>query len=138
KRWLVTGGVGFIGHHLCRALLARGDRVQVLDDFSDAPYPTRLKRRHAETLAREHGDRFAVEEACVTNREVAARLSEGVDGVSHHSALAPARPPSADPPRYAVVNVEGTATQLDAAQRAGVPLFVFASSSSVYGNATPL
>ena len=44
KRWLVTGGVGFIGSHLCRALLARGDAVRVLDDFSDAPYPTALKR----------------------------------------------------------------------------------------------
>lgn len=138
KRWLVTGGVGFIGHHLCRTLLARGDRVQVLDDFSDAPYPTRLKRRHAEALAREHGDRFAVEEACVTNREVAARLCEGVDGVIHLAGLAGVRPSFADPARYAVVNVEGTATQLDAAQRADVPLFVFASSSSVYGNATPL
>ncbi len=138
KRWLVTGGVGFIGHHLCRTLLARGDRVHVLDDFSDAPYPTRLKRRHAETLAREHGERFAVEEACITDRGVAARLAKGVDGVIHLAGLAGVRPSFADPARYAVVNVEGTATQLEAAQRAGVPLFVFASSSSVYGNATPL
>ena len=50
RRWLVTGGVGFIGHHLCRALLSRGDELTVLDDFSDAPYPSSLKRRHAAAL----------------------------------------------------------------------------------------
>jgi UDP-glucuronate 4-epimerase len=136
--WLVTGGVGFIGHHLARALLLRGDEVRVLDDFSDAPYPARLKRRHAEALKREFGDRFSIEEACVTDRAAAARLAAGTAGVLHLAGLAGVRPSFADPARYAVVNVEGTATQLDAAQRAGTPLFVFASSSSVYGNSTPL
>ena len=52
RRWLVTGGVGFIGHHVTQALLERGDAVCVLDDFSNGPYPETLKRRHAKTLAR--------------------------------------------------------------------------------------
>jgi UDP-glucuronate 4-epimerase len=138
RRWLVTGGVGFIGHHLTRALLERGDSVRILDDFSDAPYPERLKRRHAATLTRDFGARVVIEEACVTDREAAARLAEGTAGVIHLAGLAGVRPSFADPARYAVVNVEGTATQLDAAQRAGSPLFLFASSSSVYGNSTPL
>ncbi|HVJ90293.1 MAG TPA: NAD-dependent epimerase/dehydratase family protein [Labilithrix sp.] len=138
QRWLVTGGVGFIGHHLTRALLARGDTVTVLDDFSDAPYPTLLKRRHAETLKREYEGRVDVVEACITNRQVATRLTEGIDGVLHLAGLAGVRPSFADPARYAVVNIEGTATLLEAAQRAQTPLFLFASSSSVYGNATPL
>lgn len=138
RRWLVTGGVGFIGHHLTRALLTRGDSVTVLDDFSDAPYPTRLKRRHADVLVREHGERVQVVEGCVTNRELAARLTEGTTGVLHLAGLAGVRPSFADPARYSVVNIEGTATLLDAAQRAGTPLFLFASSSSVYGNSTPL
>jgi UDP-glucuronate 4-epimerase len=137
-KWLVTGGVGFIGHHLSRELLARGDSVRVLDDFSDSPYPARLKRRHAKKLADEFGARFEIEEACVTDREAAGRLAEGMSGVLHLAGLAGVRPSFADPARYAVVNIEGTATQLDAAQKAGVPLFLFASSSSVYGNATPL
>lgn len=136
--WLLTGGVGFIGHHLSRALLQRGDAVRVLDDFSNEPYPERLKRRHAELLEREHGARFRVEEGCVTNRELAARLTTGVTGVLHLAGLAGVRPSFVDPARYAEVNVEGTAVQLQAAQNAGCALFLFASSSSVYGNATPL
>jgi UDP-glucuronate 4-epimerase len=140
QRWLVTGGVGFIGHHLTRALLERrpGDTVRVLDDFSDGPYPERLKRRHAEVLKREYGSRIEIERACVTDRGAAERLVAGTSGVLHLAGLAGVRPSFAEPARYAVVNVEGTATQLDAAQRAGCPLFLLASSSSVYGNTTPL
>lgn len=138
RRWLVTGGVGFIGHHLTRALLERGDSVTVLDDFSDAPYPTRLKRRHAEVLSREYAGRVDIVEACVTDRATAARVTSGAAGVIHLAGLAGVRPSFADPARYAAVNVEGTVTLLAAAQDAGTPLFVFASSSSVYGNATPL
>jgi len=137
-RWLVTGGVGFIGHHLSTALLARGDEVRILDDFSDAPYPAKLKRRHAQRLMQEFGSRVVIAEGCVTDAKLAARLVPGTDGVLHLAGLAGVRPSFAEPAHYAVVNVEGTATQLDAAQRAGTPLFLLASSSSVYGNTTPL
>lgn len=137
RTWLVTGGVGFIGHHLVRALVARGDRVRVLDDFSDAPYPTHLKRRNAAELTRE-SDRVEIVEGCVTDVSLVDRVTAGVDGVLHLAGLAGVRPSFAEPARYARVNVEGTATMLDAAQRGGVSLFVVASSSSVYGNATPL
>lgn len=135
KKWLVTGGVGFIGHHLTRTLLARGDFVRVVDDFSNEPYPTALKRRHAETLK---GERFELIEGCVTNRSLAKSAVEKIDGVIHLAGLAGVRPSFADPARYMAVNVEGTANMLDATQRAGLGLFAFASSSSVYGNSTPL
>jgi UDP-glucuronate 4-epimerase len=138
RTWLLTGGVGFIGHHLSRALLDRGDSVTVLDDFSDKPYPAELKRRHAGVLERDFGARFRVVTGCITDREIAARLTDGVYGVLHLAGLAGVRPSFAAPARYIEVNVEGTATLLDAAQQAGTSLFVFASSSSVYGNATPL
>ncbi|MDB4945485.1 MAG: UDP-glucose 4-epimerase [Labilithrix sp.] len=138
QRWLVTGGVGFIGSHLSRALLARGDSVRVLDDFSDAPYPRTQKRANQQLLAAEFGDRFEVVEGCVADRELAARAVAGTDAVIHLAGLAGVRPSFADPARYSKVNVEGTASVLDAAQRAGHTLFLFASSSSVYGNSTPL
>ena len=137
KRWLVTGGVGFIGSHLCRALLERGDAVRILDDFSDAPYPTALKRANHAALSHDFAG-LEVVEGCVTNKELATRLAEESDAVIHLAGLAGVRPSFAAPARYVAVNVEGTANLLDAAQRAGHDLFVFASSSSVYGNATPL
>jgi UDP-glucuronate 4-epimerase len=137
KRWLVTGGVGFIGSHLCRALLGRGDSVRILDDFSDAPYPALLKRENEATLRRDFPG-VEVVEGCVTNRALATSLVQQTDSVIHLAGLAGVRPSFADPGRYARVNVEGTANLLDAAQRAGHELFLFASSSSVYGNATPL
>jgi len=136
--WVVTGGIGFIGAHLCRALLARGDRVRVLDDFSDAPYPADFKRQNAADLRQVHGDAFDVVEGCVTDRTFAERVVAGATGVLHLAGLAGVRPSFADPGRYAKVNVEGTAAILDAAQRAGHEIFLLASSSSVYGNATPL
>lgn len=138
KRWLVTGGVGFIGHHFVRALLERGDAVRVVDDFSDAPYPRRLKRRHAEVLQRDLGDRLEILEGCVTNRELIPAVAEGADGIIHLAGLAGVRPSFADPAEYALVNVEGTATLFAAAQLHGIKTFLFASSSSVYGNSTPL
>jgi UDP-glucuronate 4-epimerase len=138
KRWLVTGGVGFIGSHLCRALLARGDAVRVIDDFSDAPYPAVLKRANEAALRRDFAAAFEVVEGCVSDRALAPRVVEGTAGVLHLAGLAGVRPSFADPALYARVNIEGTANLLDAAQRAGHDLFVLASSSSVYGNATPL
>lgn len=137
-RWLVTGGVGFIGHHLAHALLARGDHVRIVDDYSDAPYPTRLKRRNEAELGRAYGERVSIVEACITDRDAVGRLIDGVDGVLHLAGLAGVRPSFADPARYAKVNVEGTANLLERAQASSVGLFLLASSSSVYGNATPL
>ncbi|MDB4934458.1 MAG: UDP-glucose 4-epimerase [Labilithrix sp.] len=137
KRWLVSGGVGFIGSHLCRALLSRGDTVRIVDDFSNAPYPTALKRTNEASLRRDFPS-VEVVEGCVTDRALAARLVEGTDGILHLAGLAGVRPSFADPARYSAVNVEGTANLLEAAQRAGHEMFLFASSSSVYGNATPL
>jgi UDP-glucuronate 4-epimerase len=137
---LLTGGVGFIGYHVARALLGRGDDVVILDDFSDAPYPTLEKLRNQEDLLAEHGDhgKLVVVRGCVTDPKIAGEVVAGADVVLHLAGLAGVRPSFADPARYARVNIEGTAVLLEAARVAGVERFVFASSSSVYGNATPL
>jgi UDP-glucuronate 4-epimerase len=129
--------VGFIGYHLTRALLARGDDVSVVDDFSDAPYPVAEKKRNERDLLAEF-PRLRVVRACVTERATVAPLMPGVQLVVHLAGLAGVRPSFADPARYARVNVEGTAVMQELAREHGVERFLFASSSSVYGNATPL
>jgi UDP-glucuronate 4-epimerase len=136
-RFLVTGGVGFIGYHLTRALLARGDDVVVVDDFSDAPYPVAEKLRNEAELLAEF-PRLVIVRGCVTDRVAVAPLLDGVDTVLHLAGLAGVRPSFADPARYARVNVEGTAVMQELARERGIERFLFASSSSVYGNATPL
>jgi UDP-glucuronate 4-epimerase len=136
-RVVVTGGVGFIGYHVTRALLARGDDVVVLDDFSDAPYPEAEKRRNERDLQAEFS-RVAVVRACVTDRAAIAPYFEGAELVLHLAGLAGVRPSFAEPARYARVNVEGTAIVHELVREHGIKRLLFASSSSVYGNATPL
>ncbi len=128
-RVLVTGGAGFIGSHLVRALLARGDDVTVLDNFDDAYDPalkvTNLNGLEVELVEGDVRDRSAVEEAL-----------RGVDAVVHLAAKAGVRESLENPGAYASVNVGGTVTLLEALrERDRVPL-VFASSSSVYGERT--
>jgi UDP-glucuronate 4-epimerase len=136
-RIVVTGGVGFIGYHTSRALLARGDDIVVIDDFSNAPYPTAEKERNERDLLAEFPAARVVR-ASVTDREAIAPLFDGADAVLHLAGLAGVRPSFADPARYARVNVEGTAIVHEIARERGIARLVFASSSSVYGNATPL
>ena len=136
-RILVTGGVGFIGYHVTRALLARGDEVVVLDDFSEGPYPRGDKRRNEADLRREF-PACRIVEGCVTERAVIGPLFVGQEAVLHLAGLAGVRPSFADPARYARVNVEGTAVVQELARVHRIDRFVFASSSSVYGNSTEL
>ena len=136
-RFLVTGGVGFIGYHVTRALLARGDDVVVADDFSDRPYPREEKLRNEADLQAEFPQVHVVR-ACVTDREAMAPLVGDAEAVLHLAGLAGVRPSFGDPVRYARVNVEGTAVVQELARQRGIKRFLFASSSSVYGNATPL
>jgi len=137
-RIVVTGGVGFIGYHLSRALLARGDDVLVVDDLSDAPYPRSWKERNHRDLVREFGSRARLLVTCITDRESLEEAFRGAEVVMHLAGLAGVRPSFREPARYARVNVEGTATILELAKAAGAKRFLFASSSSVYGNSTPL
>ena len=134
-RVLVTGAAGFIGSHVAEALLARGDEVTGLDNF-DPFYPRSVK---LENLAACHGQPgFRLVEADVRDETRLAALLTSETVVVHLAALAGVRASIADPVRYADVNVGGTAGVLAAMQRAGASRLVFASSSSVYGDATPV
>ncbi|MGH7271102.1 MAG: NAD-dependent epimerase/dehydratase family protein [Polyangiaceae bacterium] len=138
-RVLVTGGVGFIGYHVTRALIGRGDDVVVADDFSDAPYPRAEKvRNEADLGALASASKLTIVRACITDRAAMAPLFDGCEAVLHLAGLAGVRPSFAQPARYARVNVEGTAVVQELARERGIERFAFASSSSVYGNATPL
>jgi UDP-glucose 4-epimerase len=125
---LVTGGAGFVGSNLVRALLARGDTVRVLDNFSTG------NRANIADLAGE----IEVVEGDLRSYERVHAAVRGVDVVFHEGAL-PSVPRSVqDPLTTTAVNVEGTLNVLLAARDEGVQRVVNASSSSVYGNSGTL
>ncbi len=122
-RVLVTGGAGFIGHHLVGALLARGDEVVVLDDFS-----TGLRWRLESVL-----DRIELVEGDLRDADAAERATRGVEVVLHQAAIPSVARSVADPLRSNSVNVDGTIQLMLACAAAGVRRVVAAGSSSVYG-----
>ncbi|HXO21817.1 MAG TPA: NAD-dependent epimerase/dehydratase family protein [Thermoanaerobaculia bacterium] len=129
---LVTGGAGFIGSHLTRRLLARGDRVTVLDDFNDFYDPARKRGNVAPLLPR--SDYRLVEGDIRDEALVDGLFADGrFDAVVHLAARAGVRPSLREPILYEDVNCIGTLRLLEAARRHGPDLFLFGSSSSVYG-----
>jgi UDP-glucuronate 4-epimerase len=129
---LVTGGAGFIGSHLTRRLLARGDRVTVLDDFNDFYDPARKRRNVAPLLA---DPAYRLVEGDIRDEPLVDRLFRDgrFDAVVHLAARAGVRPSLREPILYEDVNCIGTLRLLEAARRHGPQVFVFGSSSSVYG-----
>lgn len=127
RRFLVTGGAGFIGSHLVRALAARGDHVRVVDNLVAGRW---------ENL---EGALGVIEriEADIRDERAMREASRDVDVVLHQAALGSVPRSVATPVETNAVNVGGTVTVLDAARRAGVKRVVLASSSSVYGD-TPV
>ena len=128
----VTGGAGFIGSHLCTALRRRGDEVVAIDCF-DEFYAPAIKRHNVRQLVEDAG--FTLVEADIRDEEAMQRVfAGGLDAVVHLAARAGVRPSIEQPLLYQDVNVRGTNVLLEAARQHNVPRFVFASSSSVYGN----
>jgi len=131
-RYLVTGGAGFIGSNLARALLSAGEKVRVLDSFLTG------KRENLEGLAQRHGAAFELIEGDLRDLEAVRKASEGMDFVLHQGAL-PSVPRSvADPALSNEINVSGTVNLLIAAREAGVRRVTFAASSSAYGDTAEL
>ncbi len=129
---LITGGAGFIGSHTAERLASGGARVVVLDNFCDF-YDPAIKRARAARLASIGVD---VREGDIRDEGLVGALHEEFrpDAVVHIAAMAGVRPSIENPKLYAEVNLDGTVNLLDAAVATGVKKFVFASSSSVYGN----
>jgi UDP-glucuronate 4-epimerase len=129
---LVTGGAGFIGSHLTRRLLDRGDRVTILDDFNDFYDPAR-KRANVTQVADRDG--FSMVEGDIRDAELVDKLfaEQRFDGVVHLAARAGVRPSLKEPILYEDTNCIGTLRLLEAARHHGPDTFIFGSSSSVYG-----
>jgi len=120
-RILITGGAGFIGSHLAAAA-SRVGSVRVLDDLSGG---------EVTTLA---GLDVEFQQGSITDPAAVAAALEGVDIVFHLAAFVSVPASVADPAACARLNVQGMLTVLEAAERAGVQRFVFASSAAVYGD----
>ena len=136
-KFLVTGGAGFIGSHVCERLLQMDHAVWALDDLNPF-YDPALKERNLSAL-QALNRRFTFVRGDVTNRQSLDDLLGSVrfDQVIHLAARAGVRPSLEGPALYQRVNVEGTVNLLEAARLNGVKKITIASSSSVYGvNAT--
>jgi UDP-glucuronate 4-epimerase len=134
KHYLLTGGAGFIGSHLVRALLVDKDlRITCIDNF-DPFYPRQVKLLNTEDFEKHlQVTMFDRNLEDLSVHELKMILPQPVDVIIHLAAKAGVRPSIADPMAYQRTNVLGTQMLLDFARDTGVKQFVFASSSSVYG-----
>ena len=132
-RILVTGAAGFIGSHVCDQLLADGHTVVGLDNFNDM-YDPALKEANI-GVAQQSAD-FELVRGDILDTSLLAAVFDRVrpDCVVHLAAWAGVRPSIERPALYQKVNIEGTLNLLERCRHDGVSRFVFASSSSVYGN----
>lgn len=128
---LVTGAAGFIGSHVSETLLARGWQVTGLDSFDDF-YPETDKRRNLRACLA--NPQFRMIEGDIRDPAKVAEAIEKVDTIVHLAARAGVRPSIEQPLLYQDVNIAGTCVLLEAARLHKIDRFIFASSSSVYGN----
>jgi len=132
KKWLVTGVAGFIGSNLLQELLELGQTVMGMDNFSTG------KRENLEDVREEVGtnkwERFHFMEADIRNLEDCVRACDGVDYVLHQAALGSVPRSIDDPIKTNQSNVDGFLNMLTAARDSKVKRFIYAASSSTYGD----
>jgi nucleoside-diphosphate-sugar epimerase len=134
SKWLVAGGAGFIGSNIVEALLKRGDDVCILDDFSSG------RRENLTATAEWSGgtDRSTLIEGDMRDAATCARAVAGAEFVVHLAAIPSVQRSVLNPLLTNDVNIGGTLQLLEAARQEGVKRFVFASSSSLYGESETL
>lgn len=132
RQVLVTGGAGFIGSNICETLLERGDSVVCLDNFSTG------YMKNIIPLLENYPDRFKLIVGDIRNMEDCRKAVEGVDYVLHEAALGSVPRSIEDPATSNDVNISGFLNMIIAARDAKVKRFVFAASSSTYGDSETL
>ena len=132
SRILVTGGAGFIGSNLCEALLKRGDTVVCLDNFATGHMENLIP------LIELYPQRFHLIVGDIRNMDDCRRAVEGVDYVLHEAALGSVPRSIKDPATTNAVNIGGFLNMIIASRDAGARRFIFAASSSTYGDSASL
>lgn len=132
RKILVTGGAGFIGSNLCEYLLGKGDYVMCLDNFATGHIENLLP------LIEQYPDTFKLIVGDIRNLEDCRKAVEGMEYVLHEAALGSVPRSVKDPITSNDVNVGGFLNMLVASRDAGVKRFVFAASSSTYGDSESL
>lgn len=125
SKFLVTGGAGFIGSHIVEALVKKGHFVRTLDNFSSG-----TKENLKEVI-----DRIELIKGDIRDKKTCLDATRGMDFVLHQAALRSVPKSLNNPGEYNEVNIVGTLNMLEAARKNKVKCFVFASSSSIYGEA---
>lgn len=130
---LITGGAGFIGSACAKKLMDRGDRVVLIDNFNDYYDPSLKEARIKKFLK---GYKFKLYRGDIRDQKLVEKIfkKEKIDKVIHLAALAGVRNSLKDPRSYMDVNIVGSINLLEASVKYKIQNFVFASSSSVYGN----
>lgn len=128
--FLVTGGAGFIGSNLCEAILDMGLRVRCLDNLSTG------KQSNVDMFLGRDGYEFI--KGDIRDFDTCKRAVDGVDYVLHQAAWGSVPRSIAMPQLYEEINIKGTLNMLESSRHAGVKTFVYASSSSVYGDSPTL
>ena len=132
RKILVTGGAGFIGSNLCEALLKRGDFVVCLDNFATGHMENLIP------LINQYSDTFKLIVGDIRNIDDCRKAVDGVDYVLHEAALGSVPRSIKDPATTNAVNIGGFLNMIIASRDAGIKRFIFAASSSTYGDSTSL
>jgi len=138
-RYLVTGGAGFIGSHIVERLLKEGNFVRVLDNFSSGKeenlsFIETVSADIAKSETKETVSNFELIRGDIRDKSTCDKACANIDAILHQAALRSVPKSMKDPESYNDVNIGGTLNMLQAAAKNKVKRFVFASSSSVYGD----
>ena len=132
-RYLITGGAGFIGSHLVEQLISRNHEILCLDNFNDYYNPA-IKWKNIDAVR--HYPNYKMIQGDILDEALLDQIfqQQQFDGIVHLAARAGVRPSVLQPGLYEEVNIRGTLNLLEMAKKYQIPKFIFASSSSVYGN----